>query len=166
MKRLLTLFFASTVAFLISSCATNYPIQKRLIGTWKPEKVEKYNMSTPRTPATGTTGKIKSDAGKANPTISPAEPSRAEGQIARLIETQLRSTLILNSDKTAITDYRGKTIHATWKLKKKGTQLIATGKETGKKMTFDILRVNDTSAVVVEHFPIGNLKITFKKEKK
>jgi len=167
MKRLLPLCFAITVAFLISSCATIHPNQKYLIGTWKAEKVEKYNVPNLQIPAASTQGKTKPDTGDTKASADTAgQSSRVEGQIARLIQTELRSTLTLNANKTAIKEYHGKTVHGKWKLTNHGTRLLANSKETGKKMTFDILNINDTSAVVTKSFPFGSLKITYKKVKK
>ena len=64
-----------------------------------------------------------------------------------MIQSELHSTMTVNADKTAIKEYPRKTVHATWKLKNKGTNLLVNSKETGKKMTFYILHINDTSAV-------------------
>jgi hypothetical protein len=167
MKRLLTLCFAVTITFLISSCATFSPNQKYLIGTWKAEKVEKYNMTNLQIPAAGPQGKTKPVAGDTRPSADTAgQSSRIGVQIDKIIQTELRSTLTLNADKTAIKENHGKTYHGKWKLTNHGTRLLATSKETGKKKTFDILHINDTSAVITESFPFGSLKITYKKEKK
>lgn len=167
MKRLLTLCFAFTVAFLISSCATIHPNQKYLIGTWKAEKVEKYNVPNLQIPAASTQGKTKPGTEDIKASADTAgQSSRIEGQIARLIQSELRSSLTVNADKTAIKEYHGKTFHLKWKLKNQGTRLLAKSKETGRDMTYDILNINDTSAVVTASFPFGSLKITYKKEKK
>ncbi len=167
MKRLLPLFFAITFAFLISSCATFYPNQKYLIGTWKTEKVEKYKVPNLQIPAAGTQAKTKPGTGDTKALADTAgQPSQLEGKLDRMIQTELRSTLTLNANKTAIKEFNGKTIHGNWKLTNHGTRLLASNKETGKKMTIDILHINDTSAVVTESFPFGSLKITYKKEKK
>ncbi len=167
MKRLLTLFFAFAIAFLISSCSTINRNKKYLIGTWKAEKVEKYNVPNRQIPAAGSQGKTKPGTGDTIASANTAEQSsRIEGKNARLIGADLKSTLTLNADKTTISEYHGKSVHGKWKLRKHGTRLLTNNKESGKKRTFDILHISDTSAVVTESFPFGRMKITYKKIKK
>ena len=167
MKQLLTLCFAITVAFLISSCATIHPNQKYLIGTWKAEKVEKYNVPNLQITAAGTQGKTKPGTGDTIASADTAgQASKVKGQIDRLIQAEHRSTLTVNANKTAIKESHGKTVHLKWKLTNHGTRLLANSKETGKKITIDILHINDTSAVVTQNFRFGSLKITYKKVKK
>ena len=167
MKQLLTLLFAFTVAFLISSCAVLQPNQKYLIGTWKAVKVEKYNFPNTKTNTAANTQNSKNSTGEKMDSLSIARQLlTAERQLTRLTFTELKSTIIINANKTATKEFRGKTEHANWKLKNKGTCLLINSKETGKKLTIDIQYINDTSAVVVEDSPIGDLKITYKKEKK
>lgn len=167
MKRLLNLIFVGIVVFLISSCVTLQPNEKYLIGTWKAIKVEKYN--TPNTPSNAVTNtqNSKNNTGEKMDSLSIARQLlTAERQFTRQTFTELTSTIIIYANKTATKEFRGKTEHAKWKLKDKGTCLLINSKETGKKLTIDIQHINDTSAVVVKNSPIGNLKITYKKEKK
>jgi hypothetical protein len=167
MKRLLTLCFIVTITFLISSCATFYPNQKYLIGTWKAEKVEKYKMQNPQNPVTAAQGTTKPGTGDTKALVDTArQSSRLEEQIARITQTELRSSLTVNANKTATVETHGKTIHMKWKLKNQGTRLLAKSKETGKEKTYDILHINDTSAVITQNFPFGSLKVTYKKVKK
>jgi len=166
MKRLLTVIFALSSAFLITSCVTTYPNQKLLIGTWKTVKVEKSNI-----PATF--GRTDPTALRATPVTAPhsdsaapaAQASKAEQQLARLIQAESRSTMTINADKTAVKEYPGKTIHGTWKFKN-NTNVQVVSKETDKKVLFEILKINDTLAIVKEPLPVGELKITYKKIKK
>lgn len=168
MKRLLTLFFTFTVAFLISSCATIYPNQKKLIGSWKAVKVEKYNVLN--APSQTAEDAQKSDSSTVEYTesqIVALQSSKMEEQRKRIvIKSELHSILTINADKTATKEIQGKTIHATWKLKNNGTRLLINSKETDRKMILEIKQVNDTSAIVVETLPVGDFKITYKKEKK
>jgi hypothetical protein len=166
MKRLVTLFFALTVAFLISSCSTTLN-QKKLIGTWKAVKIERYNIPNLAVQPAGGAANAKPNASETtDSTGTTKQLSKAEEQLRRLIKTEQRSTLTINPDKTAVKEIPGKTIHVTWKLKSKGTKLLINNKENGKKSTIEILAINDTSAVIVETLPIGGLKVTLKKEKK
>jgi hypothetical protein len=166
MKRLLTVFFIVTIAFLVSSCAVFYPNQKKLIGTWKAVKVEKLevNVPTAQAPAAGTEAKTRTGEGKSS--AGGPDSAKIEKQISRMIDNEMKSTLTINADKTAIKEYSGKTIHATWKLKKRGTRLLVNTKETGKKLTLDILHINDTSVIVKATVPYGSMKVSYRKEKK
>ena len=166
-KRFLTLLFAFTVVFLISSCATFQPKQKYLIGTWKAVKVEKYDIPKPLSNTGANAQKSKNSTGeKMDSTEIAKQLLKTERQFTRLIVTELNSILIINANKTAIKEFRGKTEHAKWKLKNNGTCLLVNTKETGQKLTMDIQHINDTSAVIVENLPLGRLKVTYKKEKK
>jgi hypothetical protein len=164
-KRLLTLLFAFTVAFLISSCATIQPNQKYFIGTWKAVNVEKIKI--PNKPS-NTAANAQNNTGEKIDSVELAKQSlRTERQLTRLTVTEQGSIITINANKTGSREFRGKTEHATWNLKNKGTLLLATSKETGKKLSIDIRHINDTSAVVVvDDASLGRLKITYKKEKK
>ena len=167
MKKLLTLFFVCTVAFLVSSCATSYPNQKKLIGTWKVIKIEKYDIPSVAVANAATAQKAKTgDVHDTSSAVAVSELSKRDKVINRMMEKELHSSLTINKDQTAVKELPGKTVHATWKLKNKGTRLLIDSKEEGKKMTIDILHINDTSAVVLENLPVGGLKVTYKKEKK
>jgi hypothetical protein len=165
MKRILPLFFIFTVAFLISSCAIQ-PIQKRLIGTWKPVKVEPIDVPGTQTQAAEN---VQTSKNAKNDSVSyqakPRQLSKVEQQKERMIQSELRSTMTVNADKTAIKEYPGRTVHAKWKLKNNGTNLIVNTKETGKTITFHIQHVTDTSAVFTATSPIGKYKISYKKVK-
>jgi hypothetical protein len=159
MNRILALFTAIFITFFILSCASLSPNNKYLIGTWKVEKVERHNIPNPpiQTAANGQT-KASADAAK--------QAAKTEERLERIIKTRLNSTLTINKDKTAVQESEDRTIHGTWKLKNKGKRILVTSKEPDRKITIDILRMNDTSAVFLENLPVGSLKVTYKKEKK
>ena len=166
MKRLLTVFFALSFAFLITSCATTYPNQKLLIGAWRTVKVEKSNIPATLGKTDPTPLRTTPVTAPHSDSVAPArEASKAEQQLARLIQSESRATLTINADKTAVKEYPGKTIHGTWKFKN-NTHLQVVSKETDKKMIFEIQKINDTLAIVKEPLPVGELKITYKKIKK
>lgn len=175
MKRLLTVFFTLTLAIIFTSCATIYPNQKLLIGTWKTVKIEKYDIPG----SAGNAGKPAAHKSAENDlkltatattnqppdsSLSVKEPSKAEQQLARLIQSESRSTLTVNADKTAVKEYPGKTVHGTWKMKS-NTRLQVVSKETDKKLLMDIVKINDSIAVVKEPLPVGGIKITYRKVK-
>ncbi len=168
MKRLLTLFFVFTVALLISSCATISPNQKKLIGSWKAVKVEKYNvLNAPSQTAEAGQKNDSSTVEYTESQIAALQSSKMEEQRKRIvIKSELHSILTINANKTATKELQGKIIHATWKLKNNGTRLLIDSKETDRNMILEIQHITDTSAVVVETLPVGDFKITYKKEKK
>jgi hypothetical protein len=174
MKRLLILFFAVTVAFLISSCATNLTNQKFLIGTWRPVNVEKFNLPKRPSPTTGTQGKINSGTGKTisttnnvkQPESGKKESSMAELRSSLAFYSDKTSSLTFTAKKTAVKEFQGKAIPAKWKLRNQGTRLLIISKDPGTKTTYDIISINDTTAVMAESFSIYHIKITYKKVKK
>jgi hypothetical protein len=173
-SRLFILFALISLVPFANSCKVTYPNEKYMIGSWTPVKVEKY--TEPVTPtAEGEIPKeaqrpvAKSDTnvqkGKSG-TQSSVQTRTPEEELQRMITTEGRTTLVVYSEKKMVVkNYPGKIVKGTWKMKKKGTQVIAKEITTGKKMTMDILSINDTSAVVVERLPYGDIKITYKKDK-
>ena len=173
MKRILPLFFAISIASLVLSCATYKPIAKRLIGTWKNVKIEPFiTPGSPRAMAE----KIQyiknttNDASDGSVTIpvqnKPMTLSKEDLQQNKMILSEVSYNMTLNANKTAVKESLGKTIHARWKLKDKGTDLFVDSKETGRQMIFHIFHLTDTSAVFTLTAPLGQIKITYKKEKK
>ena len=166
MKRLLTVFFALSFAFLITSCATTYPNQKLLIGTWRTVKVEKSNIPSSSGRKDPTAQRATSaTAPHSDTTSAVTQRSKAEEQLERLIKAESHSVLTINADKTAVKEYAGKTIHGTWKFKN-NTHVLVESKETDKKMVFEIQKINDTLAILKEPLPVGDLKITYRRYKK
>lgn len=165
MKKPLSLYFVLTVIFLVSSCAIQ-PVQKRLIGTWKVVKVEPINVPSTQQPVVQNVQEPKSDKpDTVKYQAKPSEMTKTEVQQERMIQSELRSTMTVYADKTAIKEYPGRTVHAKWTLKNKGTNLVVKTKESGKTVTFYIQHINDTSAVFTGTSPIGKFKITYKKVK-
>jgi hypothetical protein len=166
MKRILPLFFVLVIGLLISSCAVQ-PVQKRLIGTWKAVKIEPFTLTgTPITISENIRNGPRDRHDSTDLQPKPNNPSKVEQQVERMVQSELRSTMTVNENKTAIKEYPGKTVHATWKLKNKGTTLVVKTKETDKTMTLYIQHITDTSAVFTTTSPVGKFKITYKKEKK
>ena len=171
MNRILTILIVVLIASMGSSYAGTHPNQKKLIGTWKTVKVERYNIPNLQAQAassasnSSTAPKTKATQGDTTAQNAAVQAKKMEEQLARIISTEERSTLTINADKTAIKEVPGKTIHAKWKLKNKGTKLIVDLKESGKRMDIDILKINDTSIVAVSNLPVGGLKVTYKKVK-
>ena len=175
-------FLTTLVALLIvaNSCKVTHPNEKLLIGKWTPVTVEKYSdeLSQKAAPASGTTKSTAAEPSRSKPQTDTASSrnqravgdgspdANAENMYNRQIATEQRTSLeIYTEKKTVVKQYPGKTIKGTWKMKKKGTQVTAKDNVTGKKLTLDLQKINDTSAVVIERFPFGDIRITYKKEK-
>ena len=155
------------LSMFIFACAATSPRQKLLVGKWKPVKAE--NASIPENkkaiaklvvPDT-----LNPKQNETKPDSLAAPPSKDEMKLTHMIQTEMRTSLQLNADKTALRFYHGKSMNATWKLKKQGTILTAKNSESGNKVDLEIVRLNDTSATVIERFPYGSIRITYHKEK-
>jgi len=159
---------------LVSSCATTHPNEKLIVGNWKPTKVEPYidesalppaarkdstSVSVPKTKTTDPSAKGKSPAG-GDSNIA----AKAEDQLKHLIQTEERTTLRINADKTAMKIYPGKTVKGTWKMKSNGMVIIAKNLETKEKIRFDIEEISDNQIVIIQNLQKGTLKITYIKE--
>ncbi|NQV02831.1 MAG: hypothetical protein HQ542_09305 [Bacteroidia bacterium] len=187
MKQLIHLGLVAFVAVLFSSCATTHPNEKLIVGEWKPIKAEKYftpeeeellkkaqEQSTGTRPTT-TGDKPAATTGGTSPTTSTPPPSdqgrggdRAGGknigdELNRIIQAESRANIIIYPDKTAVKFYRARTVKATWKLKGKGTVLLAKDLEKKDKYRIDILEVDGGIMVVVENLPVGGIKVTYQK---
>ncbi|MFH1159404.1 MAG: hypothetical protein V1733_00445 [bacterium] len=85
-------------------------------------------------------------------------------QLNRIIQVEGRTNITINPDKTAVKFYQARTVKATWKLRGKGTVLIAKDLAKKEKYRLDIQEINNNQMVVVEHLPVGGIKITYEKE--
>ncbi len=180
MNRLITLITAFGFVILIASCATtSHPNQKMIIGNWSAQKVNAYiDPNAPPTPAvtaansseklkvaTQDTGKmaVRVKRGEKAQNLTPEEIAQYKAQkFQQVLRMEEKSMLKINADKTAEKIYPGKVIKGKWKMKKDGKRLIAKTKEKGR-MLFDILNLNDSVAVVVEHFPVGDVQVKYVK---
>jgi hypothetical protein len=156
------------------SCKVTYPTEKYLQGKWTPIKVEKYVEpgTAPAKPAKSKSTAVKTavvdtTAGAKVLAADAMTPETdADITLNRMIVVEQRATLEVFTDKKmVIKDYQRKVAKATYKLKKKGYVVNAKEIDSGKKLTLEILSINDTSAVVVERFPFGDIKIEYQKVK-
>jgi hypothetical protein len=67
------------------------------------------------------------------------------------------------ANKTAVKNFPGKPLHATWKMKGKGTKIVAKNVENKMKFTIEILEISKVQIVVIEHAPVGDVKITYER---
>ena len=171
-----------SLIIISNSCKVTYPNEKYMNGRWTPVKVERFvepgSVATTPAPAPKSSASTpaKSTENPDSTTITlkkrrnnnaiPPELER-ENLIQRHILAEQKACLEVNQEKKMVVKvYPGKTIKATWKMKNKGTRITTKNIETGKKSTIDILEINDTSAVLLERFLIGNIKVTYHKDVK
>jgi hypothetical protein len=165
-KRLFTLLSGFSLILFITSCAVTYPNEKLIVGDWKPVTAEKY-VPPPRpsksqaTPG-DTVKAAKKAARQASDAIAP-DP-KDENQLKRMIQTELRSPISVYASKDVVKFYPGKNVKGTWKMKKKGTRIVAKELHGDKKLTMDILEITDNSATVVERLPFGDIKIVYSRK--
>ena len=152
--------------FIITSCAiAPHPNEKIIVGTWKPVKVEKIVDSSALQAVTSN----PSDTTRKNPkpgrTADAGDGNKKEGTLDRLAQNEMRTTLEIFANKTAIKNYPGKPLHATWKLKSKGTRLVGKNVDNKMKFVIDILEIRNDEVIVMEHAPVGDIKIVYKRLK-
>jgi hypothetical protein len=153
-----------TVIFLGSCAVGTHPNEKIIIGTWRPVKVEKVVDSSAIEAAasmqTPDQGKKQGD-GRA---VTGGAASRTDAELDRLVQMEQRATMEIFPDKTAVKNFPGKPLHATWKMKGKGKKIIA--KNTENKLTFviQILEIDKERIVVLEKAPVGDIRITYERQ--
>lgn len=159
---IITLFI---VLIFLGSCAVGtHPNERIIIGTWRPVKVEKVVDSSAIEAAaslqTPDQGKKQGDSRA----VAGGAVSRTEAELDRLVQLEQRATLEIFPDKTAIKNFPGKPLHATWKMKGKGKKIIA--RNTENKMTFviQILEIDKERIVVLEKAPVGDIRITYERQ--
>ncbi|MBM3404709.1 MAG: hypothetical protein FJY10_07455 [Bacteroidetes bacterium] len=135
MKHRTIIAFCVLVTLLVihSSCKTTYPQAKIIPGKWKSEKVE----------------------------ILPNPDATLPREADRMIEYEKRATLELLEGGTAYKHFGTNSIQGKWKLKGKGTKLIATDEKSGKVMTYFIIKLSDNEAVIEQRYPFGKIKVTY-----
>jgi len=164
------------IVIFLSSCVTTHPNEKLLIGEWKPVKSEKCfteaeEAQFQKAVASGSTTAQKSPKKEEKPAGSPTEnPGGSTGevkdlqtQLNRAIQVESRTPIVINPDKTAVKFYQARTVKATWKLRKKGTVIIAKDLVKKDKYRIDIQEIGENQLVLVEHMPIGGIKVTYTK---
>lgn len=170
------LFFASVI--LITSCATTHPNARLIVGTWKPEKIEKYidpNLPAPELasdmagakPTTATKARTADTTGKGGAQAGASAASMAQRKaeaLDRLIRAEERSTMTIAADGNAAKNYPGTTIKVKWKMKSKGTHVV--GKELGGSRRFDIeiVEISESRCTIIQRTEAGDLKITYVKQ--
>ena len=152
--------------FILTSCAVApHPNEKIIVGTWKPVKVEQIVDSS----ALKASISHSSDSTRKNPkpgrSAVAGGGNKKEATLDRLAQNEMRATLEIFADKTAIKNYPGKPLHATWKMKGRGKRLVGKNVDNKMKFVIDILEIRNEEVTVMEHAPVGDLKIVYKRLK-
>lgn len=170
--KLFRLFSVVTLlAFLTAfvSCKTTYPTEKYFQGKWVPVKVEKY-MSPEKVVKADKQAPPKEKSVAATADSLAKQPATTQedprsNQLDRMVIAEKKATMeVYPEKKLVVKNYNSKVAKAKYKLKKKGYQVKAKELETGKQLTLDIVSINDSSAVVIEKFPFGEILIEYKKD--
>ncbi len=163
-NRVFTFFTIAVTVSMITSCGVKiHPNEKIIAGTWGPVKVEKVVDSAALQAAASLAGNATHNQQKSGSPAGEGGTTRKDAALERLVQTELRSTLEIFTNKTAIKNYPGKTMHATWKMKGNGTRIIAKNVEDKTKFVLDILEISMDQIVVVEHAPVGDVRITYER---
>jgi hypothetical protein len=164
---LLLISLVVLAAFLFS-CASTHPNAKILVGSWKPESAEKYidpakaKKEEQKKEANADSSKMAKNS--KTPSNDMTAEQKTEAEWARMVNTEKRTPLVVKADNTLEKTYHNKTIKGTWKLKRHGTRIIMVESTTGQKLQADILEISDTTIVVVERLPVGDIKVKYIKQ--
>ena len=159
---IITLFI---VLIFLGSCAVGtHPNERIIIGTWRPVKVEKVVDSSAIEAAASMQSTAQGKKQGDSRSVAGGAASRTEAELDRLVQLEQRATMEIFPDKTAIKNFPGKPLHATWKMKGKGKKIIA--RNTENKMTFviQILEIDKERIVVLEKAPVGDIRITYERQ--
>lgn len=157
------------LAIITTSCATVYPNEKLIVGKWRPVHAEEYiemkANNTSSKPAVKQTEK-NTVVVQNTETVTTGAQAHSGDKMNRMIQTELQSPMVIYANKTAEKTFPNRTVTVTWKMKKKGTRVIATNEQTSRQLKLDILSVSDSTLVVVERSDEGNIKVKYIKDQK
>ncbi|MCX6277180.1 MAG: hypothetical protein NT004_03665 [Bacteroidetes bacterium] len=152
-------------AVLLASCGVlTHPNEKIIIGTWRPVTVEKVVDSSAIQAEASLKGNTSAQKPGAAKPAGDGAVGRKDSELNRLVQMEQRATMEIFADKTAIKNYPGKPLRATWKMKGKGTRIVAKNLENNMTFTIEILEINKERIVVIEHAPVGDVKITYERQ--
>jgi hypothetical protein len=164
-NKIIVFFTIAIAAIVMTSCSlTMHPNEKMIVGTWRPVKVEKVVDSSALQANTAMSDNSKQKAAKQGRPTGEGGVSKKDVSLDRLVQSEMRATMEIFHNKTAIKNYPGKPMHATWKMKGKGTRIVAKNVENKMKFVIDILEISDEQIVVLEHAVIGDVKITYERQ--
>lgn len=164
-QRFFTICAIAVTIVMMTSCGMSpHPNEKIIVGVWVPMKVEKIVDSSALQAAaamSGTTGQKQSKPGVP---AGDGGAAKREAALDRLVQMEMKSTMEIFANKTVVKNFPGKPVHATWKLKGKGTRIVAKGVENKVKYMIDILEISASQIIILEHSPAGDIKITYERQ--
>lgn len=161
------LFFIALTAGVLSlySCAVKpHPNERIIVGKWRPVQVEKIVDSSEIQAAAMLKGENDQRKSKTGVPGDAGAGSRKQEAFDRLAQAEARATMEIFPDGTALKSLPGHPVKASWKMKGKGTRIVARNLENKMKFVIEILEINKERIVVIEHAPVGDLKITYERE--
>ncbi len=164
-KTIASALFAIAVMILTSCAIAPHPNEKTIVGIWKPVKVEKIIDSSAVQAATPHSTAVPGKGTKPGAEGVDPDAGKIAASVDRLVQTEMRATLEIFANKTAVKNYPGKPMHATWKMKGKGTRLVAKNLANKSKFVIDILEISQDEVIIVEHARMIDLKITYERQK-
>jgi hypothetical protein len=163
-NRIFTIFAIAITVMVATSCAiTSHPNEKIIVGLWTPVKVEKIVDSSALLASPAMAGNKEQQQSKTGKPGGEGGVSRKDEALDRLVQSERRATMEIFANKTAVKNFPGKPLHATWKMKGKGTKIVAKNVENKMKFTIEILEISKVQIVVIEHAPVGDVKITYER---
>ena len=164
-NRLFTICTIAVSMIVMASCGiAPHPNEKIIIGTWRPVKVEKVVDSSALQAAASMAGTSTPNKSKDGRPAGEGGGARKEAALDRLVQSEMRATLVIYENRTAVKNFPGKPLHATWKMKGKGTRIVAKNVENKMKFVIEILEINKEQIVVIEHAQVGDIKITYQRQ--
>ncbi len=165
-KNRMIAFCTITVAlFVIASCSISpHPNEKIIVGTWVPVTVEKIVDSSALQAQAALSGGTEQRKSKAGAPAGDGGAARKEEAFNRLVQSEKHTTMEIFANHTAVKNFPGKPMQATWKMKGKGTRIVAKGVENNVKFTIDILEITKEQIIIIEHSPVGDIKITYERQ--
>jgi hypothetical protein len=164
-NRILALCTLAVTLIVMTSCGiTSHPNERIIIGTWKPVSVEKVVDSAALKAAATLSGNPEQKQPREGRPAGDGGVAKKEAALDRLVQSEMRATMEIFANKTAVKNYPGKPMSATWKMKGKGTRIVAKGTENNVKFVIEILEINKERIVMLEHAPIGDIKIVYERQ--
>lgn len=164
-KHLLFLIILATGTLFFVSCSViPHPNEKIIIGKWRAVEVEKLvDSSALQAEATlKGGGEQKSKSGASRP-AGDGGAGRKEAEFDRLAQLERKSTMEIFPDKTAVKNFPGHPLNATWKMKGNGKKIVARNTENKQTFVIEILEINKERIVIIEHAPVGDLRIIYER---
>jgi hypothetical protein len=164
-NRLIALSAIVAAIFIIASCSVApHPNEKIIVGTWIPSSIEKIVDSSALQAAANMSGGNEQKSSKPGAPSGDGGAVKKAAALDRLVQSEQRATMEIFADKKAVKNYPGKPVHLTWKMKGKGTRIVAKNLENGTTVVIDILEITKEQVVIIEHTQVGDIKITYERQ--